>query len=316
MEGKMTGAGVIPSVAGGTATLPIASVPLPGEIKKTWLRRVAPCLAFLAAFSTAMALLLIWSEAAAQRRQAFDANMTRDYVFGVSMDNPQLVTYIREVHLKKPMNKELHNITETPEEKFLVNFFKGKREGVYLEYINHAGAISTSSWLEANYAWRGLLVLTDFKSFFEASKSFRNPMTRAVHACLSTDKDTKEITYHQESDVRVTKLSEGPNSLFPDEGLPTMRLKCFPLYSLLLAYNQTTIDYFSLDSIDSSDSQVLDTIPWDVIRISVLSIRTSNHQSEADVRSLIAKLSVRRYKLVNRTDTGKLIFTYSTLLKI
>lgn len=35
--------------------------------KRTWWRRVAPCLAFLAAFSTAMALLLVWSEAAALR---------------------------------------------------------------------------------------------------------------------------------------------------------------------------------------------------------------------------------------------------------
>lgn len=35
--------------------------------KRTWWRRVAPCLAFLAAFSTAMVLLLVWSEAAALR---------------------------------------------------------------------------------------------------------------------------------------------------------------------------------------------------------------------------------------------------------
>jgi len=35
--------------------------------KRAWWRRVAPCLAFLAAFCTAMAVLLVWSEAAALR---------------------------------------------------------------------------------------------------------------------------------------------------------------------------------------------------------------------------------------------------------
>lgn len=58
-----------------------------------------------------------------------------------------------------------------------------------------------------------------------------------------------QITYHQQSDVSVTKLGEGPNSLsFPEEGIPTTRIKCFPLYSILLAYNQTSLDYLSLDT--------------------------------------------------------------------
>jgi len=52
--------GILPPPIGPTTT-PFASY------KRTWWRRVAPCLAFLAAFSTAMALLLVWSEAAALR---------------------------------------------------------------------------------------------------------------------------------------------------------------------------------------------------------------------------------------------------------
>ena len=65
-----------------------------------------------------------------------------------------------------------------------------------------------------------------------------------------------QIPYHQESEVQVTKLGEGPNSLItPDDGFPTTRLKCFPLYSVLLAYNATIIDYLSLDSSDAQDEQ-------------------------------------------------------------
>lgn len=90
-----------------------------------------------------------------------------------------------------------------------------------------------------------------------------------------------------------------------------MRLKCFPLYTVLLAYNKTTIDYLNLDSTDSNDALVLDTIPWDIIRIGILSIRWSNHHSEAELKSLVDKLSVKRYRYVQTTETGKLIFAYS-----
>ena len=69
-----------------------------------------------------------------------------------------------------------------------------------------------------------------------------------------------QIKYHQESEVQVTKLGDGPNSLVSsDDGFPTTRLKCFPLYSVLLAYNATVLDYLSLDSPDAPDGQVNNT---------------------------------------------------------
>ncbi|XP_033328618.1 protein Star [Megalopta genalis] len=319
VKAKMAPAGM-PPVTG--VLQPPAGSTLAGSTmsshKKSWWRKVAPCLAFLAAFSTAMALLLVWSEAAALRRQAFDANMTRDYVLNsVSMDNPELVAYIREVQLKPTTQQDPLNATQTTEEKYVSGLTEGKREGVYVEYISRIGAVSGTGWLERNLSWRGVLVLTDPRSFFEAHRSTRNPKTRVLHACLSTDKDTKEITYHQESEVQVTKLGEGPNSLVSsDEGLPTTRLKCFPLYSVLLAYSATTLDYLSLDSPDAQDGQVLDTIPWETTRISVLSIRWSSQHSEMETKTLIDKMTSRRYKLMYTTDNGKLIFMYNALLKI
>lgn len=57
--------------------------------------------------------------------------------------------------------------------------------------------------------------------------------------------------------MQVTKLGEGPNSLVsPDESLLPPRLKVFPLYSVLLAYNCTNLDYLSLDSPDAQDAKV------------------------------------------------------------
>ncbi|XP_033207770.1 protein Star [Belonocnema kinseyi] len=318
---KMPPTGALPSISMSRTTgnsVPLSSL---GCKKKSWRRKVIPYLACLAPFSTILAMLFIWDQVAefSSRRQAFDANLTRKYVLDrVSMDNPQLVSYIREVQLKPTSKHGQSNVTQTEEEKTIVYLLQGKRDGVYLEYINRMGAISTTSWLESELNWRGVMVLTDPKSSFHVQKSKRNPRTRVLHACLSTDKDTKEIPYHQESEVQVTKLGEGPNSLLtPDESFPTTRLKCFPLYSVLLAYNATTIDYLSLDSSDAQDEQqVLDTIPWDKIRISLLSIHWSSHHGELETKSLIDKLSSRRYKLHPKSENGKLMFLYTRMVNI
>jgi len=48
-----------------------------------------------------------------------------------------------------------------------------------------------------------------------------------------------------------------------------MKIQCFPFYSLLLAANQTTIDFFSLD-IEGHEKRVLETVPWEKVDIKVL----------------------------------------------
>lgn len=45
--------------------------------------------------------------------------------------------------------------------------------------------------------------------------------------------------HHEENDVRI-------NSLLDEEAWFNSRVKCFPLYTLMLAVNQTNIDLLSL----------------------------------------------------------------------
>jgi hypothetical protein len=45
-------------------------------------------------------------------------------------------------------------------------------------------------------------------------------------------------------------------------------VECFPLYSILLALNQTVVDYFSLD-IEGIELRVLKAIPFDLLTIKV-----------------------------------------------
>ncbi|XP_011497039.1 PREDICTED: protein Star [Ceratosolen solmsi marchali] len=275
-------------------------------------RRTVHFTVFLAVFSTILSLLWIYTLTAELRRKAFDVNMTKDYVlYNISIDNPDLVAYIRNIRLKTS-HQDLLNATRTPEEQFVVSQLQDKREGVYFEYLSRAGAISTTAWLEWNLNWRGVIVFTDPRN-----RSRRNPKTIVFHACLSTDKYIKEITYHQEADVQVMKLGEGHNSLvLSKESLPATRLMCFPLYSILLAYNTTNLDYLSLDSTEVQDGLVLDTVPWDLIKISVLSIHWGAHHTDTETKSIINKLGSHNYKHVKSLVTGKLLFVYNRQLKI
>ena len=49
--------------------------------------------------------------------------------------------------------------------------------------------------------------------------------------------------------------------------------QCLPLVSLLLALDNPTVHYFSLD-IEGAELQVLKTIPWDKVDIWVISVET------------------------------------------
>jgi hypothetical protein len=47
-----------------------------------------------------------------------------------------------------------------------------------------------------------------------------------------------------------------------------LRLQCLPLYSILLALGNPTVNYFSLD-IEGAEFPVLRSIPWDKVDIQV-----------------------------------------------
>ena len=57
-----------------------------------------------------------------------------------------------------------------------------------------------------------------------------------------------------------------------------IQVQCFPLYSVLKALNISAVDYFSLD-IEGAEFVVLNTIPWEKVNMTLLSIET-NHAGD------------------------------------
>lgn len=84
------------------------------------------------------------------------------------------------------------------------------------------------------------------------------------------------------------------------------RVKCFPLFSLLLAINCTNIDVLSISS-EGYGLQILTTIPFEKVRISIIEIHLG-HTEDLDASLNITKfLGSKSYKLMNTFDR---IFVY------
>ena len=69
-----------------------------------------------------------------------------------------------------------------------------------------------------------------------------------------------------------------------EESVP---VQCLPLYSLLLALGNPTVDYLSLDT-EGGELEVLETLPWDKVDIRAISVETE--QQDADTRERLLSL--------------------------
>ncbi|KAJ8966115.1 hypothetical protein NQ317_011020 [Molorchus minor] len=261
-------------------------------------RKLLPLAAFFMAFTTVMTILIIYMDNTAMRHYQFRVNMSQDYeLLSVSQDNPQLVTYIREVHLAPAI--ELHHKPLTPQDTvskdtaYVIKLLKNKKEGIFVEAGAYSdGKTSKTEWLEEKLNWRGLLIQPDPRHYFSLRRHNRQK-SQAVHACLSPMPYPKEVTLHQESDeVKINSIHS--NSLDEPDWFNT-RVKCFPLFSLLLAMNVTNIDYLSLET-GGTELQVLETIPFEHVKIEIIGIHLIVSGAEKDtIKKFLAMKKIYIY---------------------
>ena len=117
--------------------------------------------------------------------------------------------------------------------------------------------------------WSGLLV-EPMPSLYEQLVS-KNRSAWAVRTCLSTKRRPETIRFSLVGSSEETQpgiLAEGATGVGE-----TVEMQCMPIYSLLLAIGNPTVDFLSLD-IEGAEYQVLRTIPWDKVDIRALSVET------------------------------------------
>lgn len=238
------------------------------------------------------------------RHYQFRVNMSQDYeLLGVSQDNPQLVTYIREFHLTPAVEPHHHEPLESEDgisndTAYVIKLLNNKRDGTFVEAgAYNDGKTSKTEWLEKTLNWKGLLIQSDPRHFFSLRRHNR-VRSQAIHACLSPTPYPKEVTLHQDADgVKINSIHA--NSIEDPEWF-NIRVKCFPLFSLLLAMNVTNIDYFSLDT-SGTELQVLETVPFDRVRIEVIGVHLNVNESEID--TIKKFLATKQYKFMENFNT-------------
>ena len=117
-------------------------------------------------------------------------------------------------------------------------------------------------------------------------------------------------------DFNVGKISADNVQDKKETGIGEVRVQCFPFYSLLSAMNVKVVDYFSLD-VEGMELQVLQTIPFDKIRINVLSVEYI-HDSEGS-GEIIKFMESKNYRVVTKVTNGNnlandLIFAHRTII--
>lgn len=145
------------------------------------------------------------------RHRQFRMNMTRDYdLLNVDQDNPALVSFVRDIHMKKyPMTfldkvpMEHFNFTANSHEmapeiaRFVAqDLLKGKKDGVYFQSLTGSNAaVLTAPWLTETMNWGGVIVEPDPRKYFNYRRSYAHrDNIQIVHACLSPHQYPKEVS--------------------------------------------------------------------------------------------------------------------------
>lgn len=168
------------------------------------------------------------------RHQQFRINMSRDYeMFGVAQDDPQLIAFVREIHMPKysmhfakghsmedvvdsmnraaapesnttPLHLNLSNAH--PKELmpkmayYVANLLEGKTNGAVIQSLTGSlGQLLIAPWLTETLNWAGLIVEPEPRRYFTLRKqNILRPRLQVVHACVSPNPYPKEVCFNKE----------------------------------------------------------------------------------------------------------------------
>lgn len=144
-------------------------------------------------------------------------------------------------------------------------------EGFFVECGAYDGqTMSNTLYLERTLDWSGLLIEASPPFFDQLSLRKRKAWTMPV--CLSLTPYPTEVSFQlvRGVDSVAAHIVDPTEKLWSKPGVKNVTVQCFPFYSILLAFNRTRVDFFSLD-IEGHEFKVLKTIPFQKVDIRVLS---------------------------------------------
>jgi len=260
-------------------------------------------------------------------------------LLNMDQEDPTLIEILKNEYLLPPppkkfaMPKNMLDLNgQIGQPKFVNNkIFKNKvKKGFYVEAGAYDGQkFSNSLFYEVEKGWDGLLVEAHPEAFARMKKRKRKAWK--LGNCLST-KTTPEIVDFDAAGLLGGIIHEdlkpgGDMSQDPEEVAKkllgasaisnvgflgdeyerkTVKSLCFPLYSILLALENPTVHYLSLD-VEGSEFPILKTIPFDKVDIKVLDVEI-NHAgsifpgSAKDIDTYLKSQGYNLYAILSRQD--------------
>ena len=123
---------------------------------------------------------------------------------------------------------------------------------------------------ELRHGWTGLLVEPHVTGI-----SVKHRRATLAPTCLATQTRPHYVHF----DMNSTAVLDQENNIKAMSGIvlektnSSKTLQCVPLYTLLLAMDNPTVNWFILD-IEGAEYQVLQTIPWHLVDIEMVSVET------------------------------------------
>ncbi|ODN01928.1 Protein Star [Orchesella cincta] len=186
-----------------------------------------------------------------------------------------------------------------------------KKRGFFVECSAYDGETNSKTLaLEQQYEWTGLLIEPD--PFVFPRLVFKHRKAWTSDACLSPDPFPQRLEFlhridagssipgHTSLQRALSPLSNITASDVNDDSSKErwrkVQVPCFPIYSILSALKVFHVDYLSCD-VQGLELQVLKTIPWNLVRIDVISV--SYHLVPEGPESLKSFLESIGYWLVS-----------------
>ena len=232
----------------------------------------------------------------------------RDLLNCKAQDDPYLIDVIKNDYLNPPAVEDYNFQHKEPKttadgQPFLLDqryFFEKKKGGFFIE----AGAFdgendATSLHFELEHGWTGLLI--EPMPVIHSKLKTKKRKSWSIQTCLSTKDKPQTVNFSMGGSSSGTMFG-----IVEESSKQTIKMQCFPLYSLLLALGNPIVDYLSLD-IEGSEYEVLRNIPWDKVDIRALSVETQFagdvvRGSRQDIIQLLTSLGYTHLDSISRDD--------------
>ena len=215
---------------------------------------------------------------------------------GTQMSRPSLLRYIQgmvagpsELPLNIKNSGKTH-FSQANQSQTVDHILHELRGGYFVECgAGNGESLSNSLFFERERNWTGLLV--EANPEFYSKILHTNRKVFSINACLSPTKQPQMVTFDIGSKMMGGIVEYAGNEHYKNinntsKKVPKfVNVQCFPLFSIMKALGVDHINYFSLD-VEGPELNILKTIPWDKLRIDVLTVE---YQMQ-DIKDKLQKL--------------------------